>query len=475
MTPSRRRSGDAPAATAPLHLTPELLARHDRPGPRYTSYPTALEFTSDFGAVEHEARLDELAATRDPLALYVHLPFCESRCSFCACHVVVTSNESLTSRYVDAVVSEIDTVAAILGDGHRFAQLHWGGGTPTYHDPEVLTRIHRAILRHFEPAPGAEVAIEVDPRVTTSEHLEVLAGLGFNRLSVGVQDVDDQVQELIGRHQTREQTERLVTDARGHGFSSINLDLVYGLPGQSVDSFERTLDAVLQIRPERLAVYSFAYVPWMRPHQRRIDPESLPDRGTRFELLCQLVATLTRAGYMHIGMDHFALESDPLAMAARDHTLARNFMGYTTIGDADVVAFGTSAISEIGGAHAQNHRRLADYLSAAGAELLPTERGLVPSTDDLVRRKVISELMCNGRVDLDVIGTRFGIDPNAYFAAEIEALTEPEGLVDEGLATVSGSEVASTELGRLFVRRLAMVFDRYLEVEIDRPRFSRTI
>lgn len=467
--------GDTPGELATPHLTPELLARHDRPGPRYTSYPTALEFTPEYGPDAHRARLDELATTRDPLALYVHLPFCESRCSFCACHVVVTSNESLASRYLDAVAVEIDTVAKILGDGHRFAQLHWGGGTPTYHDPEVLTRIHDVILRHFEPAPAAEMAVEVDPRVTTSEHLEVLAGLGFNRLSVGVQDIDDHVQELIGRYQTREQTERLVADARHHGFSSINLDLVYGLPGQSLDSFRRTLDAVLDLRPERLAVYSFAYVPWMRPHQRRIDSESLPDRDTRFELLCELVATLTRAGYMHIGMDHFALESDPLAMAARDHTLARNFMGYTTIGDADVVAFGTSAISEVGGAHAQNHRRLADYLSTASSGLLSIERGLVPSTDDLIRRKTISELMCNGRVDLDVIGDQFGIDPTAYFAVEIESLTESKGLVEEGLATVSGSEVVATELGRLFVRRLAMVFDRYLTVASDKPRFSRTI
>ena len=467
--------GEASAGFTAPYLTPELLARHDRPGPRYTSYPTALEFTPDFGPSEHQARLSGLAATRDPLALYVHLPFCESRCSFCACHVVVTSNESLASRYVDAVISEIDTVAKILGDGHRFAQLHWGGGTPTYHDPEILTRVHQAILHRFEPGPGAEMAIEVDPRVTTTDHLEALAGLGFNRLSVGVQDVDDGVQELIGRHQTREQTDRLVADARHHGFSSINLDLVYGLPGQSVDSFERTLDAVLELRPERLAVYSFAYVPWMRPHQRRIDPGSLPDRDTRFDLLCQLVTTLTRAGYMHIGMDHFALESDPLAVAARDHSLARNFMGYTTIGDADVVAFGTSAISEIGGAHAQNHRRLADYLSVAAAGSPPTERGLQPSADDLIRRKVISELMCNGRVHLDVIAARFDIDPRRYFAGEIETLTGPGGLVDEGLATVSGAEVVATDLGRLFVRRLAMVFDRYLTVESDKPRFSRTI
>jgi oxygen-independent coproporphyrinogen-3 oxidase len=456
-------------------LTPELLARHDRPGPRYTSYPTALEFTGDYGPDEHRERLDALAPIEDPLALYVHLPFCAHRCTFCACHVVVGASDSLTTRYLGAVTTEIETVAGILGDGHRFIQLHWGGGTPTFHDPATLAAFHATILRHFEPTPEAETAIEVDPRVTTAEHLETLAALGFNRLSVGVQDIDDGVQAMIGRHQTSEQTERLILDARRCGFRSINLDLVYGLPGQSVESFRRTLDVVLDLRPERLAVYSFAYVPWMRPHQRRIDPESLPDRDTKFELLCQLVTTLTAAGYMHVGMDHFAVESDEMAAAARSRTLGRNFMGYTTVGDADVVAFGTSAISEIGGAHGQNHRRLADYLTAAQDGELPTERGLVPSAEDRIRRAVISELMCNSVVDLRLVGDRFGIDPTEAFASEIESLTGPGGLVDEGLATVSDLEVAATELGRLFVRRLAMVFDQYLGAQPDTPRFSRTV
>ncbi|MEX2655580.1 MAG: oxygen-independent coproporphyrinogen III oxidase [Acidimicrobiia bacterium] len=456
-------------------LTPTLLARHDRPGPRYTSYPTALEFTPDFGPEDHRRRLEALADTSDALSLYVHLPFCEKRCTFCACHVVVGATESLADRYLAAVSAEIATVARILGPGRRFAQLHWGGGTPTFHSPAVLAALHATITRYFEPDVSAEMAIEVDPRVTTAEHLEALVSLGFNRLSVGVQDIDAGVQDLIGRHQTRVETERLVDEARRAGFRSINLDLVYGLPGQSVDSFGRTLDAVLELRPERLAVYSFAYVPWMRTHQRRIDPASLPDRDTKFELLCQLVATLGAAGYVHIGMDHFAVASDELAIAAHERTLGRNFMGYTVARDADVVAFGTSAISELGGAHAQNHRRLADYLASALSGALPVERGRAPSGEDLLRRSVITDLMCHASVDLAAVAARFGVDPVVVFGSEIETLTRPGGLVDEGLATVTGLTVSATELGRFFVRRLAMVFDQYLNQHADAPRFSRTI
>jgi oxygen-independent coproporphyrinogen-3 oxidase len=456
-------------------LTAELLARHDRPGPRYTSYPTALEFDSSYGAAEQRSQLERLSTTPDPVALYVHLPFCQSRCSFCACHVVVTSSETLPARYLDAVATEIATVAEILGEGRRFVQLHWGGGTPTFHPPDVLAGFHATILRHFAPDPGAEMAVEVDPRVTTTEHLAALATLGFNRLSVGVQDVDGNVQDLIGRNQSIEQTERLLADARQVGFGSINLDLVYGLPGQTVESFRRTLDVVVGLRPERLAVYSFAYVPWMRPHQRRIPEEALPHRDVKFELLSELVATLTAAGYLHIGMDHFALASDELAQAARSRTLGRNFMGYTTIRDTDVVAFGTSAISEVGGVHAQNHRRLADYLLTATNGELPTERGLLPTSDDVIRRHVITELMCNAVVNLTEVSVRFGVDSAEYFASELEQLTAPDGLVAEGLATVSETEVAATDLGRLFVRRLAMAFDRYLARPSDTPRFSRTI
>lgn len=456
-------------------MTPELIARHDRPGPRYTSYPTAIEFDERRGPADHASSLAELGRSGRPLSLYVHLPFCRTRCSFCACHVVVTGNQSLADRYLAAVEREATTLAEHLGSRPVLTQYHWGGGTPTYHDPDALRRLHERIVPHFDIDPDAEVAAEVDPRVTSSEHLELLADLGFNRLSLGVQDMDGTVQEMIGRGQTPEQTVDLVEAARGLGFRSVNLDLIYGLPGQTDATMADTLERVLEIRPERLAVYSFAYVPWMRPHQRRIDEADLPDRDTKFALLARLVSTLTSSGYSHIGMDHFALADDDLTVAARNGSLTRNFMGYTTGGGTDVVALGTSGISDVDGAYAQNHRRLSTYLEAAEAGELPVERGIAPSHDDRIRRWVINRVMCTAAVDLAEAGERFGVDGRDYFADELERLAAAEGLVAEGMATVDGSVVRATEVGALFIRRLAMLFDVYLPGRMDRPRFSRVV
>lgn len=460
-----------------IEVSPELLARHDRPGPRYTSYPTAVEFTDAYGPADHAERLAAAAARpEEPLALYVHLPFCEERCSFCACHVVVTKRAEVADAYLGRVVDEASLVAARLGDRRRVVQYHWGGGTPTHYSPDDLARLHRALLQRFELAPGAEVAIEVDPRVTTSTHLEVLRELGFNRLSLGVQDLDSEVQRLIGRGQTREQTETLYHEARRLGFDSINLDLIYGLPGQDEDTLSRTLEAVVELRPERLAVYSFAFVPWMRPHQRRMDESLLPGTEGKFGLLALVVSTLTAAGYEHIGMDHFALPGDELVTAAREGTLTRTFMGYTTKRDTETVALGTSGISDIDGAYAQNHRRLASYYQAVDAGELPVERGYRLDPDDEIRRWVITELMCNGTVDLGEAGDRHGVSGTEYFGSELAELVEPGGLVDEGMVRIEDGRVVATELGRLFVRRAAAVFDAHTgRRTADGPRFSRTV
>lgn len=457
-----------------IEVTPELLARHDRPGPRYTSYPTALEFTEDYTAAQHAGLLADAAArVDDPLSLYIHLPFCAQRCSFCACHVVVTRSATLPAVYLEAVAAEAATVKTHLGERRRVSQYHWGGGTPTFYSPDALRELFGVTLAGMRLDAGAELSVEVDPRVTTTEHLAVLAELGFNRLSAGVQDTDHRVQRLIGRGQSHHQTSELVAEARRLGFDSINLDLVYGLPGQTEASFSRTIEAVIGLRPARLAVYSFAYLPHLRPHQRRIDPSGLPDRETKFALVARLVSTLTAAGYHHIGMDHFALPDDDLAVAAAAGRLTRNFMGYTTAAAGDLVALGTSGISEVAGVHAQNHRRLASYLAEASAGRLPIERGLVPSFDDRLRRTVIGELMCNARVDLAEVGRRFDTDLGSYLAKELEALGD---LVAEGLAEVDDMTIEATALGRLFIRRLAMTFDAYLgQVPADRPRFSATI
>lgn len=441
-----------------IDITPELLARHDRPGPRYTSYPTAVEFTDAVGPHEYAELLGTAARHPDrPLSLYLHLPFCEARCSFCACHVVVAKHPDVADAYLGRILAEADLVSSRLGDRRRVVQYHWGGGTPTFYRPETLAVLHGELGRRFELDPDAEVALEADPRVTTPEHLAVLAELGFNRVSFGVQDVDTGVQELIGRHQTPEQTESLYREARRLGFRSINLDLIYGLPGQTEESLAATLDAITRIRPDRLAVYSFAFLPESHPHQRRIDPGRLPGRDLKFALLAMIVSRLTAAGYRHVGMDHFSLPDDELSTAADAGTLTRNFMGYTTKRGTDVVALGLSGISDLSAAYVQNHHRLASYYRSVDAGDVPVERGVRLDGDDVIRRTVITEIMCNSRIDLVSLGE----EAVAYFAEELGVLRAPGGLVDEGMAVVDGGVVAATELGRLFIRRVAQVFDAY--------------
>lgn len=457
--------------------TGELLARYDRPGPRYTSYPTAVEFHDGFGPDEYDDRLAE-AATRpdDPLSLYVHLPFCEHRCSFCACHVVVTRTESVADAYLGRVVAEARSVASRLGDRRVLEQYHWGGGTPTYYSPMSLAALHRDLLSEFELASGAEVALEVDPRVTTDEHLTTLREVGFNRLSMGVQDADARVQDLIGRHQSWDQTVGLHETARRLGYESVNIDLVYGLPGQDERTFERSLRLVTGLRPDRVAVYSFALVPWMRPHQKRIDVESLPDRDVKFALLSLAIAELTAAGYRQIGMDHFALPDDELAISYDQRTLSRNFMGYTTKRGAEIIGLGSSAISDVGGAYAQNHRRLASYYEAVDAGGLPVERGIALDTEDRLRRFVITELMCNGRLLASDVSERFAVDLAAHFAPELAELSAPGGLVDAGFVRVDDSGLEATASGRLFIRNVAMVFDARLRAATGQAQaFSRTV
>jgi oxygen-independent coproporphyrinogen-3 oxidase len=470
-------SGAAVSPSQPAGVTPELLARYDRPGPRYTSYPTAVDFHEGFSPEDHAAVLADAAARpHDPLSLYVHLPFCEHRCSFCACHVVVTRNKSLTNSYLGRLVAEARTTAAKLGDRRILQQYQWGGGTPTFYSPAALADLHTELLSEFELAPGAEVALEVDPRTTTDEHLVTLRELGFNRISMGVQDADDVVQDLIGRHQTWEQTASLNATARRLGYRSINFDLIYGLPGQDEASFARALDLVIGLRPDRLAVYSFALVPWMRPHQKRIDSSLLPDRDLKFALLSLAISRLTGAGYEQIGMDHFAVPNDELAVAHRERTLSRNFMGYTTKRGTEIIGLGSSAISDVAASYAQNHRRLASYQQAVDAGELPTERGIALDGEDQLRRYVITELMCNGRLRADEVASRFGIAMDQHFAAELAELHAPGGLVEAGFVRTEGSDIEATTVGRAFIRNVAMIFDARLAAATSGGQvFSRTV
>jgi oxygen-independent coproporphyrinogen-3 oxidase len=458
-------------------VTAELLERHDRPGPRYTSYPTAVEFTERFTEADYRARLE--AANRregDPLSLYVHIPFCEQRCAFCGCNSIISKNRGLAQDYLGYVDREIELLAAHLPDRRGLMQYHWGGGTPTYLTVDQMAELQAAVTDRFHLGVGAEVALEIDPEVTTIEQLELAHELGFNRLSIGIQDFTPEVLEAIGRVLTVDWARELVEAARAIGFESVNFDLIYGLPHQRVESFARALDHVIELRPDRLAVYSFAYVPWIRPNQKRIDPEALPDREGKFALFTQAVRAFLGAGYLQIGMDHFALPEDEMGRAVERRRLYRNFMGYTVHRATEMLGVGVSSIGAVMGAFAQNLKKLPAYERAIDAGSFPIERGLELSPDDLIRQRAITELMCNFYLDFAAVGADLGIDCAEYFADEIARLSASGGPVDNGFVEVTAQGIEVLPLGRLFVRNVCMVFDRYLEQKTgDKPVFSRTV
>ncbi len=457
-------------------FTADLLRRYDRPGPRYTSYPTAVEFTPAFDERAYRARLAEAAAhPGEPLSLYLHLPFCSERCSFCGCVVIITRKREVAARYLTYLEREIEMLAGALGSRRRVVQYHWGGGTPTYLDLDQMTALTAVVTRHFDVAPGAEVAVEVDPRVTTDEQIGLLRSLGFNRLSMGVQDFTPAVQDAINRHQTEAETRALFREARRAGFASINIDLVYGLPRQTPEAFGRTLDSVVEMRPERVAVYSYAHVPWLRGNQKQIDPQTLPSAATKLELFGRAIDAFLAAGYQQIGMDHFALPDDELAVAARKRTLHRNFMGYTTKPGTDLIGAGISAIADVRGAFAQNTKKLSAYYAALDDGRLPVERGYALAADDRVRRHVITQLMCNFFVAKDEVEARFGVDFDDYFAPELAALAADPGPVLHGFLEIAHRHLRVLPRGRLFVRNICMAFDRYLARHGERPVFSRTV
>lgn len=460
-------------SASPVPIVPAgHIATYDVAGPRYTSYPTAPEWSDAFGPGDYARALTRAAAGPAPLSLYVHVPFCWSMCSYCGCNVIVTRNPQRADAYLDLLEIEIDRVAAHLGDRRRVAQLHLGGGTPTFLDCDQLERLFGMLGRHFTLLEDAEATVEINPAVTTREQIETLRALGINRLSFGVQDFDDRVQESIGRVQTFEETRAMLDLARGLGFDSVNFDLIYGLPHQTPRSWARTLDRVIELAPDRLAVYGFAYVPGFKPHQRKLPADALPDGPARLDLFRQAWSAFAHAGYLSVGMDHFAAPHDPLARAVVDGTLWRNFQGYTVQRAAETVAFGVSAISDIGGVFAQNPRRMSDYRALLESGRLPIARGLELTPEDRVRRRLITQLMCNLSLDL-------GPGAVDLYAAELDGLAPlaADGLVDVRIGEAGAVQLRVTPLGRLFLRNVAMPFDARLR---DRPaggapRFSRTV
>ncbi len=465
-----------PAAAAAPALSDELLARIDVPGPRYTSYPTADRFVEAFGPSDHARALAQraagMAAGRAPLSVYVHVPFCESVCWYCACNKVVTRHHERATPYLDALEAELAMAVQALGHGETLSQLHLGGGTPTFLSDAELTRLMAALRGAFRFAPGIEASIEVDPRTVTPARLTHLADLGFSRLSFGVQDFDADVQRAVHRIQPEGQVRELVAHARRAGFASINVDLIYGLPRQTPASFRRTVTQVAALAPDRIALYAYAHLPQRFKPQRRIDASQLPGAMERVAMLHGAIDAFLDAGYEHIGMDHFALPGDALAVAKRQGRLHRNFQGYSTQPDCDLIGLGVSAISRIGGSYSQNAKTLPEYYDAIHQRQWPVVRGLALTRDDLVRRAVIMALMCQGRVEFESIEVAFLLTMRDYFRRELEDL---EALAEQGLVEIEPAAIELTPLGWYFVRAVAMVFDRYLQADRRREHFSRVI
>ena len=455
----------------------DLLLRYDRPGPRYTSYPTAVEFNEGYDEAEYRRRLAAANQEADkPLSLYVHLPFCSQRCTFCGCNVVISRKHDISVSYLDYLHREIDLLAERLPDRRRISQYHWGGGTPTYQTVAEMRTLHGKILSHFTLEPDAEVALEVDPRVTTRAQMEALREMGFNRLSMGVQDFTPEVQAAVNRNQSEEQTRVLYEMARELGFHSVNMDLIYGLPRQTPESFARAIDTLLTMRPDRVAVYSFALVPWIKAQQKYIDPRELPSPETKLRLFCIAREKFLTAGYAAIGMDHFALPGDELARATEHRTLHRNFMGYTVKMGADMLGLGVSAIGDVAGSFAQNVKKLSQYYAALDGGRFPIERGYVLDDDDKLRRDVITRLMCTFHLDIPEIEERHRVNFRRYFAQDLAALSAPDGPVTHGFLEIHPDRLEVVGDGRLFVRNVCMAFDRYLRAKnLEKPTFSRTI
>jgi oxygen-independent coproporphyrinogen-3 oxidase len=462
--------------TATPKITIDLLQKYDRPGPRYTSYPTAVEFAETFGPAEYAERLAMADRADGALSLYAHLPFCVHRCTFCGCHVVITKDQEIVGKYLGYLHREIDLLAAHLPHRRRVSQYHWGGGTPTHLSPAEMEALHRKLTDHFTLEPDAEVAIEVDPRVTTVEQIDVLRSLGFNRLSMGVQDFDPDVQAAVDRNQTESQTRTMYELGRAKGFGSINLDLIYGLPLQTLTKFGRTVDIVIAMRPDRVALYSYAHVPWIRAQQKWIDPKDLPSPEDKLQLFLDARDRFLAAGYDEIGMDHFALPGDELAVARRNRGLHRNFMGYTVKMGSDMVAVGVSGIGDVRGAFAQNEKKLSRYYDLLDGGAFPVARGYALDSDDRIRREAITRLMCNLWLDTKEIEREFGIAFTEYFSSEMAALRAKDGPVAHGFVAIEPDHIEIVGLGRFFVRNVAMIFDRYLDGRSGgKPVFSRTV
>jgi len=457
-----------------LIFDPELIRRFDVSGPRYTSYPTADRFVEAFDAGRYAMWLRKrtVGGITRPLSLYVHIPFCNTVCYYCGCNKIVTKDHSRSAKYLKVLDKEMGLAAGMVEGGHEVVQLHFGGGTPTFLSDDELHEAMDSIRRRFTLVPNGEYSIEVDPRKVSPETVALLGQFGFNRMSVGIQDFDPLVQGAVNRIQSVGETQAVIEAARASGFKSVSVDLIYGLPKQNVISFNRTLETIISLSPDRVSVYHYAHLPRVFKPQRRIEEADLPSADARLHILQLAIRRLTEAGYVYIGMDHFAKPDDELAVAQRQGRLHRNFQGYSTYAECDLLAFGVSAISKVGPTYAQNHKTIEEYYDALDRDTLPVFRGIELSADDLLRPSIIQALMCHFELSIESIEIAHLIDFKSYFARELVDLRDME---KAELLRIDERWISVLARGRMLVRAIAMVFDRYLRADRDRARYSKII
>jgi len=457
-----------------LEVDLELIRRLDKNGPRYTSYPTADRLVDTFTADTYASWLGKSASggEKRPLSLYVHIPFCNTLCFYCGCNKVITKDFSKAKEYVNYLSKELEMQAALLGEGRKLEQLHFGGGTPTFLSNDELRELMSAIRNNFELVEDGEYSIEIDPRKVSDETVALLGELGFNRISIGVQDFDGEVQKAVNRIQSEEETLQVIRAARANGFKSVSIDLIYGLPKQNLQGFKATLEKVIAAGADRLSIYNYAHMPTLFKPQRRIKDEDLPAPQLKLDILSLAVKTLTDAGYVYIGMDHFAKPEDELAVAQRQGRLHRNFQGYSTHSDCDLVAVGVSSIGKVGPTYSQNFRELEPYYDALDNGRLPIMRGMELDADDLVRREIIQALMCHFELSKETFKADNNVEFDQYFAAELNELAEYEG---EGLITISTQAIKVTPKGRMLIRNICMIFDKYLRTKKASANYSKVI
>lgn len=459
-----------------VRFNTDLIKRYDVAGPRYTSYPTAVQFVEGFDANTYE-RFTEASNSElipKPLSLYVHLPFCHSLCYYCGCTKKVTRHEHQGVQYLELLHREIEMQGKLFDRDRKVVQLHFGGGTPTFHDDKQLTALMAQLRKNFKLSKGdkREFSIEVDPRTMGDGRLARLAEMGFNRISLGVQDIEPKVQKAVNRIQDTQDTLDMVENSRKLGFNSVSVDLIYGLPLQTVESFSNTIDTIVAAKPNRLAVYNYAHMPHIFRAQRMINSEDIPSPETKLELMELTISKLTEQGYVYIGMDHFALPDDELTLAQKEGHLQRNFQGYSTRRQCDLVGLGVSAIGKVGDCYAQNLKDLPSWQSAVADGKLPIWRGVSLKTEDRLRRGIIESIMCHGEIDFENLERNFSIDFNDHFALELDGISRLE---KDGLLVINDDGFKATPEGRLLLRAIAMVFDEYLQPVQSAPRFSRVI